>query len=83
AWELWKEGTPLALLDPTIGQPFSRNDVIRCIQMGLLGVQENPALRPTMATISLVLNIYSVTLPMPQKSACFHRDRTPLVEHAN
>ncbi|EXB50923.1 Cysteine-rich receptor-like protein kinase 25 [Morus notabilis] len=75
AWELWKEGTPLELLDPTIRHSFPRNEVMRCIHMGLLCVQENPALRPTMATIVLMLNSYSVTLPVPQQPAFFHRNR--------
>ena len=58
---------------------------MRCIHMGLLCVQENPAKRPTMATIVLMLNSYSVTLPVPQRPALFHRyrtqSRTPTKEH--
>ncbi|XP_024022761.1 cysteine-rich receptor-like protein kinase 10 isoform X1 [Morus notabilis] len=75
AWGHWKEGTPLELLDPTLRHSFPRNEVMRCIHMGLLCVQENPALRPTMATIVLMLNSYSVTLPAPQQPAFFHRNR--------
>ncbi|PON32091.1 Cysteine rich receptor like kinase [Parasponia andersonii] len=85
AWELWKEGTPLELLDPTIRNSFSRNEVMRCIHMGLLCVEENPTRRPTMATIVLMLNSYSVTLPAPQQPALVHRNRTqsstPTREH--
>ena len=85
AWELWREGTPLELLDPTIRNSFSRNEAMRCIHMGLLCVQENPAKRPTMATIVLMLNSYSATLPAPQQPALFHRNRTqsstPTMEH--
>ena len=46
--------------------------------MGLLCVQENPANRPTMATIALMLNSYSVTLPLPQQPAFLHRSRAKL-----
>ncbi|GLT54802.1 hypothetical protein SLA2020_279690 [Shorea laevis] len=43
AWEQWRNGTPLELLDPTLRHSCSRNEVVRCIQMGLLQVQEDPA----------------------------------------
>ncbi|KAF4350864.1 hypothetical protein F8388_008046 [Cannabis sativa] len=76
AWELWKEGTFLELLDPTLRNSFSRNEVVRCIHMGLLCVQENPVHRPTMATIVLMLNSYSAILPPPQQPALYNHNRT-------
>ncbi|KAK4588159.1 hypothetical protein RGQ29_019236 [Quercus rubra] len=78
AWKQWRNGTPLELLDPSLRNSYSRNEVIRCIHMGLLCVQENPANRPTMATISLILNSSSVTLPLPQQPAFLHRSRAKL-----
>jgi hypothetical protein len=59
----------LEVLDPTLTDTYSRNEVIRCIHIGLLCVQEDPAIRPAMATIVLTLNSYSVTLPSPQEPA--------------
>ena len=59
------------MLDPTLTDTYSRNEVIRCIQIGLLCVQEDPALRPAMATIVLTLDSYSVTIPLPQEPAFF------------
>ncbi|XP_041028267.1 cysteine-rich receptor-like protein kinase 10 isoform X1 [Juglans microcarpa x Juglans regia] len=75
AWKQWTNRTPLELLDPTVRHSYSRNEVIRCIHMGLLCVQEDPANRPTMATIALMLDSYSVTLPLPQQPAFLHRSR--------
>jgi hypothetical protein len=72
AWKQWRSGTPLELLDPTVRHSCSRNEVVRCIQMGLLCVQEDPANRPTMATIVLMLNSHSVTLPLPKQPAFLH-----------
>ncbi|KAJ0101317.1 hypothetical protein Patl1_03700 [Pistacia atlantica] len=43
--------------------------------MGLLCVQEDPTDRPTMSTIVLMLNSYSVTLPAPQQPAFFFASR--------
>ncbi|RVW67764.1 Cysteine-rich receptor-like protein kinase 10 [Vitis vinifera] len=55
-WRLWKNGTPM---DPTIGDSYTRNEVIKCIHISLLCVQEVPYDRPSMAFIVLMLNSYS------------------------
>lgn len=77
AWKNWTEKTPLEFLDPTLRGSYSRNEVNRCIHIGLLCVQENPSDRPSMATIALMLNSYSVTMSMPQQPASFLRGRSP------
>jgi hypothetical protein len=77
AWKQLRSGTPLELLDPTVRNSCSRNEVVRCIQMGLLCVQEDPENRPTMATIVLMLNSYSAaTLPLPKQPAFLLHSRT-------
>ncbi|KAL5195001.1 Cysteine-rich receptor-like protein kinase 25 [Glycine soja] len=77
AWKNWTEQTPLELLDPTLRGSYSRNEVNRCIHIGLLCVQENPSDRPSMATIALMLNSYSVTMSMPRQPASLLRGRGP------
>ncbi|KAM5588576.1 hypothetical protein ABKV19_006840 [Rosa sericea] len=73
AWKHWRDGTPEELLDSNLRASYSRNEVIRCIHIGLLCVQENPEERPAMQTIVLMLSSYSVTMPSPQKPAfCLH-----------
>ena len=67
----------MEFLDPTIRGSYSRIEVIRCIHIGLLCAQENPAHRPSMATISVMLNSYSMTLPSPRMPATFVRGRLP------
>jgi hypothetical protein len=54
---------------------FSKNEVIRCIHIGLLCVQEDPASRPTMATIVLMLDSHSVSLQLPQQPAFLFRSK--------
>ncbi|KAK8992249.1 hypothetical protein V6N11_048338 [Hibiscus sabdariffa] len=76
AWKLWKDNRPLDLLNPVLRDNYSRNEVIRCIQLGLLCVQEDPAERPTMATVVLTLNSYSVTLSMPKEPAFVFHSRS-------
>ncbi|KAK6932381.1 Serine-threonine/tyrosine-protein kinase, catalytic domain [Dillenia turbinata] len=76
AWKLWKENAPLELVDETIRDSYSRNEVLRCIQIGLLCVQEDPDQRPTMASVVLMLDSFSVTIALPQNPAFFARTRT-------
>ncbi|GAV64977.1 Stress-antifung domain-containing protein/Pkinase_Tyr domain-containing protein [Cephalotus follicularis] len=76
AWKHWRDGAPLELLDPIVRDSCSRNEVIRCIHIGLLCVQEDPADRPTLATIVLMLSSYSATLPLPQEPAFLSHTRT-------
>ncbi|OIV91160.1 hypothetical protein TanjilG_30382 [Lupinus angustifolius] len=74
AWKSWKDGTATNLIDPAINNG-SRNEIMRCIHIGLLCVQENLADRPTMASVVLMLNSYSTTLPVPSEPAFFMQSR--------
>ncbi|GFY87804.1 cysteine-rich RLK (RECEPTOR-like protein kinase) 11 [Actinidia rufa] len=78
AWNLWRDERPLDLMDPTLEGTYSRNEVIRCIHIALLCVQDDPDNRPTMATVVVMLNSYSVTLSLPQQPAFSARSRTGL-----
>ncbi|XP_062163017.1 cysteine-rich receptor-like protein kinase 44 [Alnus glutinosa] len=70
AWKQWRDGTPLELLDPNLRDSYSTKEFIKCLQIGLLCVQEDPARRPTIASIFLMLNMSrSVTCPLPQQPA--------------
>lgn len=69
-WKLWREGNALQLMDPTLQDSFTGNQVIRCIHIGLLCVQENVEDRPTMSSVSLMLSSYSIT-PEPPKAPAF------------
>ncbi|RYR37373.1 hypothetical protein Ahy_A09g042275 isoform J [Arachis hypogaea] len=70
-WKQWRDGTPLSILDPKIKEDYNQVEVIKCIQIGLLCVQENPNSRPTMGTIVSYLNNHSLDLPSPQEPAFF------------
>ncbi|KAK7391013.1 hypothetical protein VNO78_19291 [Psophocarpus tetragonolobus] len=76
AWKLWKDEAPLELLDESLRESYSQNEVMRCIHIGLLCVQEDPADRPAMASVVLMLDSYSVTLPGPNQPAFFINSRT-------
>ncbi|PON32281.1 Tyrosine-protein kinase [Parasponia andersonii] len=76
AWKHWRGGTALELLDPRLRDSYTANEVIRCIHIGLLCVQEDAADRPTMASIVLMLSSYSIALPIPKKPAFFPYSET-------
>ncbi|XP_047158135.1 cysteine-rich receptor-like protein kinase 10 [Vigna umbellata] len=67
-WKNWKNGNITNIVDPTL-MKGSRNEMIRCIHIGLLCVQEDMTSRPTMASVVLMLNSYSISLPIPSEPA--------------
>ncbi|KAL2324322.1 hypothetical protein Fmac_023380 [Flemingia macrophylla] len=75
AWRNWKEGTALNIVDQSLNSS-SRNEMMRCIHIGLLCVQEKSSDRPTMANIMLMLNSYSLSLPIPTEPAFYMNSRT-------
>ncbi|XP_022745887.1 putative receptor-like protein kinase At4g00960 isoform X2 [Durio zibethinus] len=70
AWKNWREGTTLNLIDPCL-KVSSTAAITRCIHIALLCVQENAADRPTMDSVGIMLNSYSLTLPVPSQPAFF------------
>ncbi|XP_010529578.1 PREDICTED: putative cysteine-rich receptor-like protein kinase 35 [Tarenaya hassleriana] len=71
AWRVWRNGSPLELVDPTLGENYQRDEAIRCIHIGLLCVQENPTDRPTLPMIMLMLTSNTITLPVPHPPGFF------------
>lgn len=81
AWRNWKNGTATNIVDPSLNDG-SQNEIMRCIHIALLCVQENVAKRPTMASIELMFNGNSLTLPVPSEPAFLVDSRTrSLSEH--
>ncbi|CAI0468018.1 unnamed protein product [Linum tenue] len=70
-WELWKQGRALEMVDPLLGEPYPDQDVLRCVQIGLLCVQESAADRPNMFDVVFMLcNIETAQAPpTPSKPA--------------
>ncbi|XP_038883236.1 putative receptor-like protein kinase At4g00960 [Benincasa hispida] len=64
-WENWTKGTITNIIDPILTGTCI-DEIIRCIHLGLLCVQEDAASRPTMALVLLMLNSYS-SLPVPSR----------------
>ncbi|KAM5588486.1 hypothetical protein ABKV19_006768 [Rosa sericea] len=56
AWNLWNEDRGLELVDEILGDSYSSSEVLKCVQIGLLCVQDNAVDRPTIADIALMLS---------------------------
>ncbi|KAF3954884.1 hypothetical protein CMV_019828 [Castanea mollissima] len=74
-WELWREDRALDIVDSSITESFVSHEVLRCIQIGLLCVQEDAADRPTMLAILLMLSC-ETTIPSPKQPAFVFRRPT-------
>ncbi|KAK4711365.1 hypothetical protein R3W88_005878 [Solanum pinnatisectum] len=76
AWMNWREETTTNLIDPMLrGSSGLVCDIMRCIHIALLCVQENVSDRPTMAAVVLMLSSLSLNLPLPSGPAYYtHND---------
>ncbi|KAK9064408.1 hypothetical protein SSX86_015790 [Deinandra increscens subsp. villosa] len=75
AWGLWKEKKPLDLLDPALAESCNSIEVLRCMIIGLLCVQEDPQDRPTMTGVLGMLGMDIESLPDPKEPAFVSRKR--------
>ncbi|KAG0477270.1 hypothetical protein HPP92_014111 [Vanilla planifolia] len=64
-WQHWVEGTAKEVIDDVLGGMYALEDVLRCLNIGLLCIQAEPAQRPTMASALLMLSGANDSLPAP------------------
>ncbi|KDP20845.1 hypothetical protein JCGZ_21316 [Jatropha curcas] len=67
-WELWSKDDVLKIVDSSLEGSYPPHEVLRCIQIGLLCVQENAIDRPAMFEVILMLSS-ETALPSPKKPA--------------
>ncbi|KAL6990909.1 hypothetical protein U1Q18_009030, partial [Sarracenia purpurea var. burkii] len=73
-WSLWKEGQTLDIVDSAVSRDSCLTpEVLRCIHIGLLCVQEFATDRPTMSDVAFMLCNESATLPSPKQPAFIFR----------
>ncbi|XP_021811184.1 G-type lectin S-receptor-like serine/threonine-protein kinase At4g27290 isoform X1 [Prunus avium] len=74
AWELWREGRGMEVIDASVRETCQPDEALKCIQVGFLCVQEDPADRPTMSSVILMLANEATSLP-PSKEPAFSTHR--------
>jgi hypothetical protein len=70
-WNCWTKGKALQLVNQSSLDEHSRIKVLRCIQIGLLCVQEHPNDRPNISSVVLMLTRSRVKLQQPRQPAFF------------
>ncbi|KAL6637164.1 hypothetical protein ACP70R_024736 [Stipagrostis hirtigluma subsp. patula] len=69
-WDHWLKGTPLETVDPSLDRlQAPESEVLKCIHLGLLCVQENPADRPAMLDVLVMLYGQASSFAAPSKPA--------------
>ncbi|KAK4594746.1 hypothetical protein RGQ29_018450 [Quercus rubra] len=68
AWELWNEGAALDLMDPALDDSYM-DQMLRCVHVGLLCVEDSAIDRPAMSDVLAMLTNDNLSLPSPKKPA--------------
>ncbi|KAK6915441.1 PAN/Apple domain [Dillenia turbinata] len=66
-WDLWKEDKALEIVDCSMAEPLFWLEAFKCIQVGLLCVQELETDRPAMSDVVLMLESNTNQLPSPKQ----------------
>ncbi|KAM3391017.1 hypothetical protein ACQJBY_012576 [Aegilops geniculata] len=73
AWSLWKDGNARELVDSSITETCPLHEVLRCIHLGLLCVQDDPSARPLMSSTVFMLENETAPLPTPKEPVYFRQ----------
>ncbi|XP_028555141.1 receptor-like serine/threonine-protein kinase SD1-8 [Dendrobium catenatum] len=80
AWRLWSENKSLELVDDALKYGYPEQEVLRCMQVGLLCVQEESEDRPTMASVVLMLGSEAMTLPQPKRPGLYLKEGSEVAD---
>ncbi|PON81461.1 S-receptor-like serine/threonine-protein kinase [Trema orientale] len=84
AWTLLKEGRPFELIDFWLRDSCNNlQEVLRCIHIGLLCVQQNPMDRPSMSSVVSMLESENVVLPQPKPPGYFMETDSQVGDHSS
>ncbi|KAL5056464.1 hypothetical protein RYX36_037146 [Vicia faba] len=73
AWTLWREEKLQDLIDSSLCDTYDAYQFIRCSQIGLLCVQDEPEDRPHMSNVVTMLDNETTILPIPKQPTFFTR----------
>ncbi|KAL6653457.1 hypothetical protein ACP70R_009035 [Stipagrostis hirtigluma subsp. patula] len=85
-WRHWSRGSVPQLMDGCPVEELRPQEFLRCVHIGLLCVQQDPQLRPVMASVVALLNSRTITLPAPTAPALAvpnERERTRVAARQN
>ncbi|KAL5736150.1 hypothetical protein ACOSQ2_030938 [Xanthoceras sorbifolium] len=82
AWRLWNEERAVELIDKSLDYSSASSEILRCIHVGLLCVQQGPEDRPNMSTVALMLG-GDGSLPQPKQPGFFTERNLPESESSS
>ncbi|XP_066339155.1 cysteine-rich receptor-like protein kinase 10 [Miscanthus floridulus] len=75
-WRHWTEGTIAEMIDDSLGRNYSETEVLKCVNIGLLCLQQNPMDRPTMSDVMVMLSGDDTSSLPPAARPTFFLDRS-------
>ncbi|XP_031272559.1 cysteine-rich receptor-like protein kinase 19 [Pistacia vera] len=69
AYELWNDGKGMEFMDESLDDTYLSCKLIKCLQIALLCVQENPNDRPSMLEVFVMLKDENANIMIPKKPA--------------
>ncbi|XP_062187733.1 cysteine-rich receptor-like protein kinase 6 isoform X2 [Phragmites australis] len=70
-WEHWSTGTIVEIIDSSLRGNAPAEQMLKCVHIGLLCVQDNPVDRPMMSTVNVMLSSGTVSLQAPLRPLFF------------
>ncbi|KAL5737858.1 hypothetical protein ACOSP7_030619 [Xanthoceras sorbifolium] len=82
AWRLWNEERAVELIVKSLDYSSASSEILQCIHVGLLCVQQGPEDRPNMSTVALMLG-GDGSLPHPKQPGFFTERNLPESESSS
>ncbi|XP_051218841.2 receptor-like serine/threonine-protein kinase SD1-7 isoform X1 [Lolium perenne] len=70
-WRLWEDGKAIQLVDSSVLASCPHDEVLRCIHVALLCVQDRASDRPLMSSVIFMLENKTTFLPAPKQPVYF------------
>ena len=68
-WRLWTENKVLDLIDQTLHESCNVDKFMKCVNVGLLCIEEDPSDRPTMSNVVTMLDSETAIVSAPKQPA--------------
>uniref|UniRef100_A0A0E0I1M3 Protein kinase domain-containing protein n=1 Tax=Oryza nivara TaxID=4536 RepID=A0A0E0I1M3_ORYNI len=72
AWGMWKDGRWCDFIDQSFGDEYEPGEMMKCLVVALMCVQEKSAERPTMSDVVAMLSSDDIPLTEPKQPAYSH-----------
>ncbi|WVZ57879.1 hypothetical protein U9M48_008214 [Paspalum notatum var. saurae] len=83
AWQLWEEGSWIDIVNASLLPKSHSEEIMQCINIALLCVQENAVDRPTMSDVAAMLSTETTTILAEPKQPAYFNVRVGNYEEAS